>query len=127
MKNQLVWVLNHFGHTLDVHKIHYRQTSSVIERVEIAKILLLQDYGRVQDFHNKKLSDIQLTELIEPEDDDKKSHTQTNVTDRLDAQLLIWIPFQLSQNNTISKYLSVLSCIYVSRDHGLYLSFCLLM
>ena len=23
-ENELQWVLNHLGHTLDVHKIHYR-------------------------------------------------------------------------------------------------------
>ena len=36
-------VLQHMGHSWDVHKIFYRQTSDVIERLDIAKLLLMQD------------------------------------------------------------------------------------
>ncbi|CAG2242956.1 unnamed protein product [Mytilus edulis] len=28
------WVLDHLGHTMDVHKIHYRATSDVLERIK---------------------------------------------------------------------------------------------
>lgn len=48
------------GHTLDVHNIHYRCTADAIERVEIAKILLLQDNAAVGQFANKTLDDIQI-------------------------------------------------------------------
>jgi len=53
------WVLKHMGHTLDIHNIHYRQTSDVIERTKIAKILLLQDSGRLAEFYDKSLDEIQ--------------------------------------------------------------------
>lgn len=58
--NQMQWVLDHLGHTLDVHKIHYRFTSNELERTQVAKILLLQDYGKVGSFVNKSLEDIQM-------------------------------------------------------------------
>jgi len=57
---QMAWVLNHLGHTLDVHKIHYRATSDIIERTEIAKILLMQDHGQLNRFVNKSLKEIQM-------------------------------------------------------------------
>ena len=53
------WVSEHFGHTIDVHKNHYRARSDVLERIEIAKILLIQDLGMVKDFVGKKMEDIQ--------------------------------------------------------------------
>ena len=64
--NQLQWVLNHLGHTLDVHKIHYRCTSGAIERTQIAKILLMQDFGAIGKFANKKLSDIEMGGMLSP-------------------------------------------------------------
>ena len=48
------------GHTLNVHKIHYRQTSDILERIDVAKILLLQDLGKMGNYHGKSLKDIQL-------------------------------------------------------------------
>ena len=48
------------GHTMDVHLTHYRQTSDILERVEIAKILLIQDTNQVGRFVGKKMEDIQL-------------------------------------------------------------------
>jgi hypothetical protein len=45
---------------MDVHLHHYRQTSDVLERTEVAKILLIQDFGIVPHYVGRKLSDIQL-------------------------------------------------------------------
>ena len=52
------------GHTLDVHKIHYRMTAEVLELTQIAKVLLIQDQGKVGQFANKRLEDIQLYTLL---------------------------------------------------------------
>ena len=46
---------------MDVHEAHYQQTEDLIERVEMSKVLLIQDLGRVGEFQNKSLKDIQLT------------------------------------------------------------------
>ena len=58
--HQMNWVLNHLGHTLDVHKIYYRATSDITQRAHIAKILLMQDHGQIQKFVNSTLDEIQM-------------------------------------------------------------------
>lgn len=54
------WVTNHLGHTMDVHNLHYRCTSDILERTQVAKLLLLQDHGKIAEYQNKRLEDIQL-------------------------------------------------------------------
>ena len=51
-------VTNHLGHAMKVHVIHYRQTMADIERSQVAKLLLIQDYGIAGQFCNKSLSEI---------------------------------------------------------------------
>ena len=55
---QYQWVLDHLGHTTNVHKAHYRAMSDVIERAEVAKLLLIQYKGLVGKYHGKRLQDI---------------------------------------------------------------------
>lgn len=45
---------------MDIHGVHYRQTSDLLERVDVAKILLIQDMGLVGKYLGKKLQHIQL-------------------------------------------------------------------
>ena len=61
--HEVEWVTTHFGHTLKVHKVSYRQTSSAIERTQIAKLLLLQDHAMVGKFANCRLEDIDIKGL----------------------------------------------------------------
>ena len=61
---QLDWACQHMGHTMDVHKLHYRARSDVLERIEIAKILLIQDLGVVDKYIGKKLEDIQFEGIL---------------------------------------------------------------
>lgn len=56
---QQQWITDHLGHTLDVHRIYYRATSDVIERVDVAKLLLMMDAGDISKYKGKKLDDIQ--------------------------------------------------------------------
>ena len=51
-------VLNHMGHTWDVHRDYYRQYDTIAERLDVAKLLLLQDQNRVQEFCRKGLNEI---------------------------------------------------------------------
>ena len=53
-------MVDHLGHTMDVHRVHYRQTSDLLERVDVAKILLIQDMGLVSKYRGKRIEDIQL-------------------------------------------------------------------
>ena len=57
--HELKWLTNHLGHTAKVHLTHYRATSGLIERLAIAKIMLLQEKNNVGKFSGKKLSEIQ--------------------------------------------------------------------
>ena len=57
---QRQWIINHLGHTMDVHMTHYRQTSDILERVDVAKMLLIQDTNQVGKFVGRKIDDINL-------------------------------------------------------------------
>ena len=56
-------VLQHMGHSWDIHKIFYRQTSDVIERLDIAKLLLMQDQNLIDENRRKTLQEIELKNL----------------------------------------------------------------
>lgn len=65
--HQLEWVTEHLGHSMQIHKLHYRQTSTIIERAQIAKLLLLQDSGRTEELRNKRLEDVSFSgEILMP-------------------------------------------------------------
>lgn len=50
----------HLGHTMDIHKIHYRQMSGLIKKIDISKIMLIQEYNLMAKYAGKKLNDITL-------------------------------------------------------------------
>lgn len=54
------YVCNHLGHTQKIHDQYYRQTSGLIERIDIAKLMLIQEHNLVSTYANKKLEEIQL-------------------------------------------------------------------
>lgn len=45
---------------MDIHRIHYRQTSGLIERIDMAKLMLMQEYNITAKYAGRKLQDIQL-------------------------------------------------------------------
>ena len=59
-RSQLDWVCDHLGHTMDVHRTHYRARSDILERIEVAKILLMQDNGLTSKYVGKRIEDIQI-------------------------------------------------------------------
>ena len=58
-EHQIQHVCEYMGHTFNVHKQHYRNTSGFIERVNIGKLMVLQDLNLVRTFKGKPLDDIQ--------------------------------------------------------------------
>ncbi|XP_055959525.1 uncharacterized protein LOC126808789 [Patella vulgata] len=62
--NQQQWLLNHLGHSMDVHRVHYRQTSGLIERIDMAKLMLMQEFNLTSKYAGKRLEDIQLNEIV---------------------------------------------------------------
>jgi hypothetical protein len=67
--NQLEWVCKHLGHAQMVHKEHYRQMSSLIERVYVTKLLILQDKNLTNRFKGQDLMEVDLQDVIYAEVD----------------------------------------------------------
>lgn len=57
--HEMKWLCQHLGHTQKVHAIHYRATSGMIERIEISKLMLMQETNSISKFAGKNLRDIQ--------------------------------------------------------------------
>ena len=51
-------VLNHLGHTMDVHRDYYQHYGTIAERLDIAKLLIIQDKNIVSQYKHKTLDDI---------------------------------------------------------------------
>lgn len=56
---QLKWLFQHLGHTENVHLLHYRSRSDIIERLEVAKLCSIQDHNLVGKYVAQNLEDIQ--------------------------------------------------------------------
>ena len=57
---QVDWLCQHMGHSMDVHKQYYRQNSDKVERMDIAKLLLLQEFNVAAKFKNMPLENIRI-------------------------------------------------------------------
>lgn len=55
------YITDHLGHNLDVHQIFYRSTSDVIERLDLAKLLILLDKGKIGQYRGQKIEDVAMT------------------------------------------------------------------
>ena len=51
-------ILNHMGHTWEVHRTYYRHYDSIGERLDVAKLLMLQDQNRLNEYRQKGLTNI---------------------------------------------------------------------
>ena len=52
------WLAEHLGHTLEVHKSHYRLQEPVVEMAKLSKLLIAIDDGKASQFVGKTLSEI---------------------------------------------------------------------
>jgi len=59
--HELDWLCGHLGHTASIHKIHYRATSGFVERVNIGKLMLLQDHNVAAKYAGQRLQDIDMS------------------------------------------------------------------
>lgn len=80
------WVCRHLGHDKDVHLAHYRNTSSIIERTQIGKILLMQDLNIQHKFRGKKLEDIQFTDILKDQALEQDQALDTAASSSMDRQ-----------------------------------------
>ena len=58
------YLVRHLGHTLKVHETHYRQTSGIIERAKIAKLLIASEYGVLAKYKGQDLDNIDITGML---------------------------------------------------------------
>ena len=61
---EIQWACDPLGHTQAVHSNHYRQRSTFIERVKMAKLMYLQDMNLSPKVKEKGLDDSELNDLI---------------------------------------------------------------
>lgn len=58
--NEMDWVAEHLGHSIDVQKNYYRMMSTTIEKTKIAKLLILADNGTIDQYKGKRIEDIEV-------------------------------------------------------------------
>lgn len=62
---EIRWVADHLGHSMDVHKKHYRLSDGTVEITKIAKILLANESGSLKTTNrNRKAEDIEITGIF---------------------------------------------------------------
>lgn len=54
------WVSNHLGHSLNIHKLYYRQHTAAIEMGKVGRLLLQVEEGQSCDYNGRTLEDIAL-------------------------------------------------------------------
>ena len=52
------WLAEHLGHSVKVHREHYRLPSTIVEKAKIAKLLMAIDSGMTRKFHGKSIEEI---------------------------------------------------------------------
>ena len=62
--SELNWICDHLGHSKKVHLAHYRQLSGTVERIQIAKLMMIQDMNLSDRFKGQSLSEIQFEGII---------------------------------------------------------------
>jgi len=55
------WLAEHLGHSMAVHKSHYRLQEPVVELAKLSKLLIALEAGKASQFIGKKLSEISVS------------------------------------------------------------------
>jgi len=61
---QLDMLCRHMSHSVAVHLNNYRQTSGLVERVHIAKLMIVEDLQMAGTFAGKSLTDIKIEDVV---------------------------------------------------------------
>lgn len=68
-KEELEWIADHLGHSIEVHRDFYRLQESTLEMCKVSKLLMAVENGSIHKLVGKKLSDIELEHCF-PDDPD---------------------------------------------------------
>ena len=55
---QLEWVANHLGHSIDVHRSFYRLPNELLQVAKVSQLLLASEQGRIHQYADRTLQDI---------------------------------------------------------------------
>ena len=56
----LEWLTRHLGHSVNIHKIHYRQQSRAIELGKVAKVFIHMAKGTLADQKGKSFEEMEV-------------------------------------------------------------------
>ena len=62
--NEIEWLANHLGHSVDIHQEYYRLRDNAIELSKVSRLLLAADSGKGETFRGKRLDEIQIDSMI---------------------------------------------------------------
>ncbi|XP_065940226.1 uncharacterized protein [Magallana gigas] len=106
--HEMKWLCQHLGHTQKVHAIHYRATSGMIERIEISKLMLMQETSSVSKFAGKNLRDIQFEGRAEFPDVHVNIEGLSRDSDLIDHMTKSLKPFVLKDHSKLQTCLQSL-------------------
>lgn len=61
---ELDWVSNHLGHSMNIHKLFYRQHTSAIEMGKVTRLLMQLEQGESADYKGKSLEQNSLEGIV---------------------------------------------------------------
>ena len=56
--HEVEWLCKHMGHTVSIHKLHYKAMSGYIERINIGKLMMMQDLNVAGTFVGRDLNEV---------------------------------------------------------------------
>ena len=80
---QFQHVLKHFGHTRKVHLENYRLAAPVVERLEVGKILMMQDRNVQHLFKDKALTNVTFAEILSANSGMETAETSLDTEDNI--------------------------------------------
>ncbi|KAL5021120.1 hypothetical protein ScPMuIL_000275 [Solemya velum] len=84
---ELEWLSRHLAHDINTHKMHYRQHDAAVEIAKVGSLMMAADAGQIRKFAGKKLSEINVSELIVPVEEMEEEEEVHKDVDMLDEEL----------------------------------------
>uniref|UniRef100_A0A1I8J1L2 C2H2-type domain-containing protein n=2 Tax=Macrostomum lignano TaxID=282301 RepID=A0A1I8J1L2_9PLAT len=89
-ENELGWLSNHLGHSLNVHHNFYRLHENTIELAKVGKLLLAIEAGRFDQLKGKTIEEIDVNDIeIDYDIDDKSDAKKDDLNESGDVEASI--------------------------------------
>ena len=80
-KEELEWLADHLGHSIEVHREFYRLQESTLEICKVSKLLMAIESGAIHKLVGKKLSDIEVEHCFPEEEQSNEPHNLEGLDD----------------------------------------------